>query len=514
MYKMPIICHKLRSILSDTSACCCLCFRTIGETETPFNIEDEVSLGVDNEQTEVLYEIINTVLGNKVSRYRYKIYQITSSQIFAINFVMLQVLDSISALKVICQKCTGIVLNCYKFIQQCQQNIEQLCTTIDSMLKHKQMFAAGNYDYKSIFVALDTSNTNVGLFYDKHQNCNEQTLLRKRFQRLYKDAQQIYINIELEPNCSADNEYCAEERRKQSSTLQSFIFADIAHGTDDLNNLKCKTCSKTYLTATKMKQHYLRVHAPKNFKCSQCPKSFGTSILLKYHTKGSHSNAVCSQCGRTFTNLYTLRHHEYGHKGLGFACQTCGKVYKGKQAYKNHIENKLCGKMRKSNSESQFTCDYCGKKYAQKSSLSNHTRLEHENGRALICDWCGKKCSSASRLKDHIVTHTKQKNFECEQCGGKFVSKTSLLYHTRIHTGEKPYKCDHCDMTFISASRHSEHVKQLHTQTNFECNICHGKFKGNITLVRHRRKHFDVRSRFYCKPMPSAVLSSNNGNPI
>lgn len=486
---MPFLSRILHHILSDTSYCCCLCFNTIGETETPFSIEDEVSLGIDIEQTEVLYKIICTVLGDKV-------------------------LDSISALKMICQKCIGIVINCYKFIQQCQTNIKQLCSTIDSLQKHRQVFGTGNYDYKSIFVALDTSNNNVELYYDKHKNCKDQTLLHKRFQRLYKDAQKVYIDIELEPNCSPENKNCTAEstaqihsvdRRKYSSVLQSVILADIVHDEDDLNNLKCKTCSKTYPTVTKMKQHYLRVHAPKNFKCSQCPRSFGTSFLLRNHTKDSHSSAVCSQCGRTFNNLYSLRHHEHGHRQSGLVCQTCGKVYKGKQTFNNHIEKKLCEKMRKSNAESQLTCDYCGKKYAQKSSLSNHIRLEHENGTALICDWCGKKCSSKSRLKDHIIKHTKQKNFECLHCGGKFVSKTSLLYHTRTHTGEKPYKCEYCVLSFLSASRRSEHVKRHHTQSNLECDICQGKFKGNSSLFRHRKRHFDARSRYYCNPTASLV---------
>ena len=411
---------------------------------------------------------------------------------------MFQVLDSISALKVICQNCTGTIIHSYKFIQQCQKNIEKLGTAIDSIQKHNQIFAAGNYDYKSIFVALDTSNYNVELFYDKHRNCNNQTLLHKRFQRLYKDAQHLFIDIELESNCNADNN-SSVEIGKNCGSLQSNILSDIIHDPDDLNNLKCKTCLKTYPTVSKIKQHYLRVHAPKDFKCSQCPRSFGSSFLLKNHTKASHSSAVCSQCGKTFTNLYSLRYHEDSHRSLGLVCQTCGKVYKAKQAFNNHIEKKLCEKMRKSNSESQFTCDYCGKKYAQKASLRSHIRIEHENGRALICDWCGKKFSSTSHLKDHIIKHTKQKNFECKHCGGKFVSKTSLLYHTRMHTGQKPYKCAYCDMSFISASRRLGHEKTYHTHTNLECDICHGKFKAS-SLARHRRKHFDARSRHYCNP--------------
>lgn len=64
---MHIIINILRDVLSDTSNCCCLCFNAIRDNETSFCINDEVSLSIDVEATEVLHEIIYTVLGDKVS---------------------------------------------------------------------------------------------------------------------------------------------------------------------------------------------------------------------------------------------------------------------------------------------------------------------------------------------------------------------------------------------------------------------------------------------------------------
>lgn len=414
---------------------------------------------------------------------------------------MFQVLDSISPNNKICQKCTVTVLNCYKFIQLCRQNIEQLHCTIDSLQKCIQNISTPSHGYKSLFVSLDTTNFNVEMYYDEQQNNNNQSLLHERFQKIYEDSQQWVI--EMESNYSSDNRKYAGIKKREKSIPQSIKLADMVHDKNDLmkkiNKLKCKVCLKCFPTPTKIKLHYLRMHAPKNFKCPQCPRSFGSLIILKQHTKFSHSTAVCSLCGKTYANLHSLRRHEQGH-GPRLICQKCGKVYKGKRSLNNHIEKNLCETMRKSNAEAKLSCDYCGKKYAQKAALSVHIRLEHENGKALICDWCGKKLGSMSRLKDHILTHTKQKNFECNLCGGKFVTKTSLLYHTRTHTGEKPYKCEICEKTFLSASRRSEHVKRLHTQSSSECDICQGIFKGKTSLLRHRKKHFNKRSKLYWDP--------------
>lgn len=412
-------------------------------------------------------------------------------------------MDNIST-DIICQWCTEIAINCYKFIQRCTNNFQQLLMSIESLQRHTTDIKKETDYVKSLFLALDTSNYNVNLYYDNNHNCNSPFM---RFQNIQKESKQYFIEIEFEAD-SICNYKEDVKTGKSTKRKQALLLSDIIHDKNDLNNFKCKSCLKLYPTAMKLKQHYLRVHAPKKFKCSKCPRSFGTLLLFNRHTKDSHCSVVCSQCGKMYTNTYSLRHHEQSHK-FRLVCHSCGKVYKGKGAFNNHIQMKLCEKMRKTNAEAKFACDYCEKKYSQKTALSVHIRLEHENGKALICDWCGKKLSSISRLKDHILKHTKQKNFECGHCGGKFVTKTSLLYHTRTHTGEKPYKCQQCDMTFLSASRRSEHVKRHHTATSFECDICNGKYKGTTCLIRHRKRHFDINSRLYKNPQ--APLMVDNG---
>lgn len=395
-------------------------------------------------------------------------------------------------------------LSSYKFIMSCQYNIKKIAANINCLQKYTANLSEDCGGSKSLFLTLNTDDFTVNYLYDKKRNGKNVKKLYKRYEYLRRRSPQIrnvcnYITLDIEYESENENIFeNTPDLQKYSQQNPSLQFTEnaITLEKDDENKYKCQNCLKVYPSLLKIKQHYLRVHAPKHFKCTKCPRSFGSSLLLNRHNKDSHCTAVCSHCGKTYNNTYSLRHHERSHK-LRLVCQTCGKVYKGKRSYNNHIQQKLCEKMRKSNAEATFCCHYCDKKYSQKTALSVHIRLQHENGKALICNWCGKKLSSTSRLNDHVLKHTKQKNFDCNICGGKFVTKASLLYHTRTHTGEKPYKCDSCDMRFLSASRRSEHVKRHHLGPDLECDICHGKFKGQSCLRRHKKRHFDTKSRLY-----------------
>ncbi|XP_075987484.1 uncharacterized protein LOC142984058 [Anticarsia gemmatalis] len=466
---MPPVNTALRKIISSKTDYCCLCFQTVEETGVYYNIQDKVIF--ENETHENVSFILSSILGD-------------------------QILDCLST-NIICDKCMGTAMKSYKFIKMCKNNTKDLINSLNCLKKFTEHHTVQD-DFKTLFVAINKKDYSTHCHYDKKKHLYQnETALIKRFKHLRKKPKwtkniinfTIDIELEAEENCVPENNSKPKKLTRRSTKL-----SDIPHEKVDENNFKCKGCLKVYPSIVQLKQHYLRMHAPKDFKCSQCSRSFGSTLFLNRHIKESHCTVVCSQCGKTYTNIFSLRHHERSHKQR-LTCQTCGKVYKGKQAFNHHIEQKMCAKTRKSNAEAKFVCDYCEKKYSQKTALSVHIRLEHENGRALVCDWCSKKFSSMSKLQDHVVKHTKQKNFTCGICGGKFVTKMSLLYHTRIHTGEKPYTCEHCSMRFLSASRRSEHIKRHHGSADLECDICHSKFKGQSYLNRHRKRHFNVSSK-------------------
>ncbi|XP_050680220.1 gastrula zinc finger protein XlCGF7.1-like isoform X2 [Leptidea sinapis] len=264
---------------------------------------------------------------------------------------------------------------------------------------------------------------------------------------------------------------------------------DMVYDKNDTQNIKCKQCLKNYPSLANLRNHYIRVHAPKTFTCLTCKKSFGTKSILEAHQNESHVTVICAECGKTFKNRHTLKMHEISHY-YKVICKDCGRVYRSHTTYKRHIDLNICGqKSRASPSDAKLTCDYCNKKYTQKVSLRVHIQHEHGNYRSHKCEWCQKKFWAPSRLKAHIVKHTQDKQFQCTICSNRFVTKESLLYHTRSHTGEKPYKCNFCDMKFVSASRKADHTKRIHLNAVYQCSICKIKYTTKICLEKHLQTH-------------------------
>lgn len=365
----------------------------------------------------------------------------------------------------ICEQCTKSTISYYKFIQTSQKNVEHFTNVIDGVASSFEYASNEFEDSKSLFVSFNLQD-----FTSKH-----------------------YYDIKRPP-------------ATRKGALKRF------HNLDS-DTYECKDCHKEYPTASSLKNHRIRVHAPKIYKCPDCPRTYGSIVYLDEHRNESHCTFVCSHCGKTFYNKHSLTMHELGHN-LSLVCQDCGRIYKNKATFKKHKEQYVCEQRTRAHpSEAKFTCDYCNKKYTQKMSLRVHIQYEHGDYKAHVCEWCGKKFWAQSRLKVHIVKHTKERNFPCTICGGKFVSKESLLYHTRTHTGERPYKCTDCDAKFLSASRRTDHVKRHHLGGTFECDICHSKFSSRSFMQKHKRTHMKPNEKSYLSDIPTSTHKPNTTVP-
>ncbi|CAG4996255.1 unnamed protein product [Parnassius apollo] len=407
--------------------------------------------------------------------------------------------SNVSTFNTICEQCMKSAINCYTFIKNVKENSEQLCSTLEVLSNCFENTTQEISECQSLFISLDIDNYTSKQFYDsKHLSKLSQAAGLQRFQSMIHTEQtKPKIEVEIFSQDIKEDKSITHFRKKgkrlksRENTLPVPIpTSEMLYDRNDRNNFKCKDCLKDFPSLSNLRNHYIRVHAPKAFKCSVCHRKFGSQSILDAHKKESHCTIVCSECGKTFHNRHTLRMHEIAHEGLKLVCQDCGRIYKSHTSFKKHIDLNVCGQRTRANpAEAKFTCDYCNKKYTQKVSLRVHIQHEHGNYKSHECKWCKKKFWAQSRLKAHIVKHTQEKNFHCDICGGKFVTKESLLYHTRTHTGEKPYKCEHCESRFLSASRRAEHIKSQHLNATLECDICHCKFKTQHCLQKHKKTH-------------------------
>lgn len=416
----------------------------------------------------------------------------------------------------------------YNFINKTRTNSERLMTVIEQLENCFNTTPDQLEQCKTLFVTLDSELSSSLYYYDEKILSNTEAF--KTFQKLtdlVKTEKEEKVKTFAQTKLKKPENFTRlsvmkkdklisekEKKIKQKTYKQrstSYIHTvDMLYDKDDRSSIQCRECLKVFMTLSNLRNHFIRVHAPKVYKCTDCSRGFGSNALLEVHREESHVSLVCTECGKTFGNRHTLRMHERSHY-VRFVCQDCGRVYKNSNTFKQHIINDICrSETRKSQADAKFTCDHCQKRYSQKMSLRVHIQHEHLNYSNIECEWCKKKFTCQSRLKAHIVKHTGERNFACTICDGKFVTKESLLYHTRTHTGERPYKCPHCDLRLLSASRRAAHIRSQHTDATQQCDLCSSKFRSHTYLQRHRKLHLD--DRLAKQPRNKLQILANNAH--
>ncbi|KAM3968965.1 uncharacterized protein ACR2FA_002701 [Aphomia sociella] len=397
---------------------------------------------------------------------------------FGDMFADLGVITEPALPQVLCKSCAKIVINSYLFQKLCEYSDnkwKEVIGRFDDSLKQAE--AAG----PNIMTTYLIVNENDNLILTSRKNHimrNKKSVLAK-IKNILK-SRQSYVKVK--------HVICEECGEKFTSNC---LLAK--HNTKVHNKTRnlCLQCSKVFATPLQLEEHAERVHYPKKIPCTKCAKMFSTERMLKYHDKLHHIAAICKLCFVQFPSKKDLRAHLYKHNVN--KCPKCNKTFINKYTYKFHL--KICGNT--DEKQPSFFCDICKKGYVRKNGLKTHLKTDHGFGHVLSCNWCGKKYDAISRLKNHIVKHTKEKNFHCDQCSGKFVTQAALVYHTRLHTGERPFPCDLCDESFLSASRRMEHKHRKHFGPTKECPVCHVKFVTGNQLRKHVQRHYNPHSKLY-----------------
>ncbi|KAL9704565.1 hypothetical protein quinque_008083 [Culex quinquefasciatus] len=112
-----------------------------------------------------------------------------------------------------------------------------------------------------------------------------------------------------------------------------------------------------------------------------------------------------------------------------------------------------------------YTCEICGSRFSKEYSMIKHIRFIHEGQRPYECSVCGFKFSILSQLKRHMLTHTKEKPHKCQLCPQAYAQTNDLVKHAaRVHGIDKPYQCDRCDEGFRLLTDLRQHYR-VHVQS-------------------------------------------------
>lgn len=269
----------------------------------------------------------------------------------------------------------------------------------------------------------------------------------------------------------------------------------------DKKKYLCNTCGKSFFYRNVLKAHMV-YHNEKKHACSKCDKKFHTPSILKQHIRLNHSvdryNYICEECGKMCSSKSRLSAHISSH--VKICCPFCGKSYKNRRYYKDHLKTHTG----EGGAKKKFICDYCGEERNLKTLLEQHILSKHLNERRYKCKICDKGFYSNGTLQEHQIVHTGERPEQCDICRQRLVNKKALVLHYRRHTGEKPYPCNICGERFISSSRRRVHEKCRHGEKTEFCFICPAKFFLKSELNKHMTSHM-----MGSKKLKKAEKSSN-----
>ncbi|KAK7056527.1 hypothetical protein SK128_024904 [Halocaridina rubra] len=216
--------------------------------------------------------------------------------------------------------------------------------------------------------------------------------------------------------------------------------------------------------------------------CQICGKILKGVNSLKSHLNSHHSIQPhsCPYCSKSFSNRSVLVQHVRIHTGeRPYACAICDRVYRTRTALKRHQSFHT--------NERPFDCSVCSKAFKTKLVLQNHLKL-HITG-LFTCPICNKTFERQKSYVVHKASHQyKKKKYRCHHCTKSYRFRSLLNYHMQMHTNDRKYVCSICSEAFVWRSGLAAHMK-THSTSRPKCYICGACFSSEKRLDIHIKRH-------------------------
>ncbi|XP_017862526.1 PREDICTED: zinc finger protein 93-like [Drosophila arizonae] len=261
-------------------------------------------------------------------------------------------------------------------------------------------------------------------------------------------------------------------------------------------HIDCHICHQQFRNEIRYEEHMKHHNDLLPFQCTveTCKKGFTTAAGLRHHIDHAHRElcelhaCTVEGCDQSFPRTRMLTHHLKKVHNICkpenpvHPCSDCDKVFRCPTALKKHM-------YKHTGEELPISCNICNKRFHINSELRDHL-LRHAGVKNHVCPYCGVGKTTRQEWNKHILTHTKEKQFQCRQCDHASHNKQALANHVKVvHMKIKNFACQYCGKTFGKMHACKVH-ERLHTGENCcECKICGKIFLFEKRLTKHLQIH-------------------------
>ncbi len=257
-----------------------------------------------------------------------------------------------------------------------------------------------------------------------------------------------------------------------------------------MGEFPCSVCNRVFEKKTNMRSHMKRVHQrqPMGRSCPVCKQTLDCvddKTYIRHVEKCKNIRTHCPNCPYSSVVSANMRRHMKIHRGEGYSCEVCGKMFPTRQRCDVHS-------LTHTKNRPRINCEHCDNDFCSLDAMKKHVARKHtESTESYPCPTCG----FVAQIKSDLTKHEKMvhnKRYRCPSCPFQTNSQSSYHLHQENHGPNRMYACSYAGCYYRGSSKKqlADHCAQVHlSQPRFQCPMCNKLLKKKTHLLRHLAGH-------------------------